>query len=168
MPFQNRICVVIVWSLVLSMPAKAQLCGPDVSHSTKRVKQKSQLETEPPQDKAVVYVLAPTYEAGYTQNKVSANRVWIGVNQYRSYFVVALPPGTHDFCSKSGGNVNHLTISVEAGKSYFLKQDTMVGSGIGRKATILSQITAEDAQVLLKKCKRMVFWEKGMPEPESN
>jgi hypothetical protein len=116
-PRKNRPpAILIVLSLALSTaPVKAQLCGPDVFHSTKRVKQKSQLETEPPQDKAVVYVLAPTYEAGYTQNKVSADRVWIGVNQYRSYFVVALPPETHDVCSKSGGNVTHLTISVEAG-----------------------------------------------------
>jgi hypothetical protein len=69
-PRKNRPpAILIVLSLALSTaPVKAQLCGPDVSHSTKRVKQKSQLETEPPQDKAVVYVLAPTYEAGYTQN----------------------------------------------------------------------------------------------------
>jgi hypothetical protein len=71
--------------LFAAAPARAQLCGPDVSHSTKRVKDKSSLETDPPKDKAVVYVLAPTYEAGYTQNKVSADRVWIGVNQYHSY-----------------------------------------------------------------------------------
>jgi hypothetical protein len=78
---------------------------------------------------------------------------------------VALGPGTHDFCSKSGNNANHLKLDLEAGKAYFVKQDTIVGMGIGRKATTLSQITVEDANVLLKKCNRMVFWQNGTPEP---
>ncbi len=145
---------------LLNGPAHPQVCGPDVKHSTKRVEGKSALEMNPPADKALVYVLAPTWEGGSVQNKVSADRIWIGVNQYKSYFVVALEPGTHDFCTKSGQNANHLKLDLEAGKSYFLKQDTLVGMGIGVKATTLSEITAEDAAVLLKKCKRMEFAEK--------
>jgi hypothetical protein len=77
-------CILIVGLLVLSTaPVKAQLCGPDVAHSTKRVKQKSQLETEPPQDKAVVYVLAPTYEAGYTQQGLIQNRTEAAATRLR-------------------------------------------------------------------------------------
>jgi len=143
-----------------ALRAHGQLCGPDVNHSTRRVEGKSPIETAPPAGKALVYVLAPTYEGGSIQNKVSADRVWIGVNQYKSYFVVALEPGAHDFCTKTGQNANHLKLDLEAGRSYFLKQDTLMGNGIGRKATSLSEISAEDAAFLLKKCKRMEFFEK--------
>jgi len=145
--------------------AHAQLCGPDVQHSTKRMKVKADIELSPPAEKALVYVLAPTYEGGTIQNKVSADRMWIGINQYHSYFIVALDPGPHDFCTKSGKNANHLVLDLVAGKTYYLKQDLLYGMGLGRKATMLSQVTAEDAAVLLKKCTRIIFWEKGKPEP---
>src|SRR5579859_5394893 len=64
----------------LAIGASAQICGPDVKHSTKLAEGKSPLETSPPPDKAVVYVLAPTEEAGSKQMKISADRSWVGVN----------------------------------------------------------------------------------------
>ncbi|HXM32268.1 MAG TPA: DUF2846 domain-containing protein [Chthoniobacterales bacterium] len=152
---------IIAGLLLATAPARAQICGPDVKHSTKKVEGKSPLETNPPAGKAVVYVLAPTYEGGYLQMKVSADRVWIGVNQYKSYFVAALDPGEHDFCSKSGDNATHLKLTLEAGKSYYLRQDTVAKMGVGMPPTTLQELTAEDAAVLLKKCKRMEFAEKS-------
>jgi len=157
-----KITTLLLASLILAAaPARGQLCGPDVKHSTKKVEGKSPLETNPPGGKALVYVLSPTYEGGYLQMKVSADRVWIGVNQYKSYFVVALEPGAHDFCSKSGDNATHLKLTLEAGKSYYLRQDTVAKMGVGMPPTTLQELTAEDAAVLLKKCKRMEFAEKS-------
>jgi hypothetical protein len=164
-------------AMLTATVARAQLCGPDVKHSTRRVEGKSALEANPPSDKALLLVLAPTYESGsiqmklsatltsarvnqYKQMKLSADRVWVGVNQYKSYFVAALEPGEYDFCSKSGDNVFHLTMTLEAGQKYFLTQSVVVGNGFGRKGNRLDEITAEDAAVLLKKCKRMEFYEK--------
>lgn len=151
---------IIAILLFAAGPARCQLCGPDVKHSTKRANGKSPLETNPPTDKALVYVLAPTYEGGYLQMKLSADRVWIGVNQYKSYFVSTLEPGEHDFCSKSGDNATHLKLTLEAGKSYFLRQDSVAKLGIGKPPTSLHELSAEDAAVLLKKCKRIEFFEK--------
>jgi len=142
--------------------AGGQICGPDVKHSTKRVDGKSPLETSPPSDKAVIYVLAPTYEVGNRQMKLSADRQWIGVNEHHSYFVAALEPGEHEFCFKSGSGrvselVARLKLTTEAGKSYFLLQHTSVGF---QAFSSLEQVSPEDAAILLKKCKRMEFFEK--------
>lgn len=143
--------------------AQPQICGPDVKHSTKRVEGKSPLETNPPADKALVYVLAPLRHGGSpSQTKLSADRVWIGVNQYNTYFVAALEPGAHDFCSMSGPNMAHLKLTLEAGKSYFLIQHVAIGwnSWKYHGPTTLQEVAAEDAAALCKKCKRMEFFEK--------
>ena len=153
----HRLLVFVALMLSVATYTGAQLCGPDVKLSTKRVKGKSPLETNPPADKALVYVLAPTYEGGYLQMKMSADRSWIGVNQYKSYFVAALSPGVHDFCSKMGDNATHLKLTLEAGKSYFLRQDAVAKSGMGKPPTTLLELSQEDAAFLLKKCKRLEF-----------
>lgn len=140
----------ILLLLASAIPAKAQLCGPDVKHSTKGANGKSPLETSPPAGKALVYVLSPHYGVGRMQMKVSADRVWIGVNQAHRYFVAALDPGTHYFCAEYSKNATHLKLAVEAGKSYFLLCDP----------DVLQELMAEEAAVLLVKCKRMEFFEK--------
>jgi hypothetical protein len=149
----------------IAVPVRCQICGPDVEHSTKKLNSRPEL-TAPP-GKALLVVMAPTYEGGYFQMKLSSDRNWIGVNQYKSYFVATLEPGTHDLCSKSGDNVTHLQLTMEAGKSYFLRQDTVAKMGIGKPPTALMQLTAEDATVLLKKCRQIIFWEKGKSEPKN-
>lgn len=143
--------------------AQAQICGPDVKHSVKTVKGKSPLEASPPADKALVYVLAPRNAGSISQTKVSADRVWIGVNQLDTYFVAALDPGTHDFCSKSGPNVAHVKLTLEAGKSYFLGQHVVIGWNSWKMhgPTTLQELTAEDAAVLCKECKRTEFFSKN-------
>jgi hypothetical protein len=156
--------MIAAFACLWAVTASAQICGPDVKHSTKRVESRSPLEMNPPSDKAVVYVLAPTYEAGSVQLKLSSDRVWIGVNQHHSYFVAALEPGEHELCSKSGsgrvsGYVARLTLKVEAGKTYYVLQHTTVQPfAVG--SSDLTTVSAEDAAILLKKCKRMEFSEK--------
>jgi hypothetical protein len=155
-----KIAALWLGSLCLVAPMHAQICGPDVKHSAKTVKGKSSLEVNPPADKALVWVLAP--RASTSQTKVSADRVWIGVNQVRTYFVVALNAGTHDFCSKSGPNVAHLKLTLEAGKSYFLEQRVAIGWNSWKMhgPTMLQEVTAQDAATLCKKCRRTEFAEK--------
>jgi hypothetical protein len=146
----------------LASGARAQICGPDVKHSTARAEGKSPLETASPSDKAVVYVLAPTNEAGDKQMKISADRSWIGINRHHTYFVAALEPGTHELCSRIGSGrvsdlVARLKLTVEAGKSYFILQHATV-SPFSISST-LTEISGQDAAILLKKCKRIEFAE---------
>jgi hypothetical protein len=140
----------------------ASLCGPAVHHSTKRVKTRSELEATPPADKALVYVVRPTIAGGFVQTKLSMDRKWVGVNQRNTYFVIAVDPGTHDFCSESE-NGSRLTLTIQAGKIYYLQQHIRMGTFKAQNE--LSQINEEEGQAALGKCDRMVSWEKGQPEP---
>jgi hypothetical protein len=153
---------------VLSPDADAQtasLCGPAVHHSTKRLKMHSVLEAAPPSDKALVYVVRPTNYGGFVQTKLSMDGKWVGVNQRDTYFVVAVEPGSHNFCSESE-NGSRLTMTTEAGKTYYLQQH--IRPGTFKAHNELSQITEEEGKVAVAKCERMVFWEKGQPEPKQN
>jgi hypothetical protein len=150
--------------LLLSLDADAQtasLCGPAVHHSTKRLKQmRSVLEAAPPSDKALVYVVRPTRMGGFVQTKLSIDGKWVGINQRDTYFVIAVEPGSHNLCSESE-NGSRLTLSIEAGKTYYLQQH--MRGGTFKATNELSQITEEEGKVALAKCERMVFWEKGQP-----
>jgi hypothetical protein len=158
----KRTLIAILLVATFGTVARAQLCGPDVKHSAWRVESQSPLEANPPAGKALVYVLSPRQGGGMSQVKVSADRVWIGVNEMDTYFVAALDPGTHDFCSKSGPNVAHLKLTLEAGKSYYLEQHVVIGWNSWKMhgRTTLQEITEEDTAGICKKCKRMEFSEK--------
>jgi hypothetical protein len=136
---------------------KASACGPAVHHSTKRVRDPSPLEMNPPKDEALVYVVRPTVFGSWDQSKLSIDRQWIGVNQYKTYFVVAIAPGTHDLCSQME-NASRLTVTLEAGKTYYFQQH--IYAGAWKAQNELSQLTEAEGQYALKKCQRMIFWEK--------
>jgi hypothetical protein len=142
---------------------KMTLCGPDVHHSTKRVKQRAKIEmAAPPSDKAMVYVVRPTrYGAGY-QTKLSMDGNWVGVNKGDSYFVFLADPGRHEFCSQAE-NASRLTLNLEAGKIYYLQQH--VRTGMWKAQNELSQLDDSAGRLALGKCQRMIFWEKGKPRP---
>ena len=136
---------------------KASACGPVVHHSTKRVAGASPLEANPPSDEALVYVVRPTVFGSWDQSKLSIDRKWVGVNQYKTYFVVAVAPGAHDLCSQIE-NASRLTVTLEAGKTYYFQQH--IYAGAWRAQNELSQLTEAEGRAALKKCKRMIFWEK--------
>jgi hypothetical protein len=149
-----------------AMPANAQKaspCGPAIKHSTRRVDYPSPLEARPPQDRALIYVVRPAY--GHDQTKLSVDREWVGVNQSRSYFLVALAPGEHALCSQAE-NASRLTVQLEAGRIYYFQQHVI--PGIWRIQTELSQISEAEGKAALAKCKRMIFWEKGSKPPSSH
>jgi hypothetical protein len=140
-------------------------CGPAVHHSIKKVKDKDPAELAAlPADKAMVYVLRPTHYGGAIQTKLSMDGNWVGVNEANSYFVFLADPGQHDFCSQSE-NASRLTVKVEAGKTYYLQQH--IRMGFFKAQNELTQLDDHAAHEALDKCKRMIFWEKGKPEPAS-
>jgi hypothetical protein len=145
------------------MPVWAQLCGPDVSHSTKSLHQKSPLETNSRSDKAIVYVILQRGDR--YQHKVSLNRRWVGINKGLgdSYFVFAIEAGAYDLCAKAAV-ASHLKVNLEAGKTYYFQQ-VLIIAGLVKDQYQLSEISEEDARTILPKCHRTIFWEKGAPEP---
>ena len=103
-------------------------CGPkdrEVKYSADT--DKNQHPTpDPPSDLALVYVLRPTMMGQRIQTALAVDGDWKGVNRGDTYFFFTLPPGDHSVCSKAE-NRSILTISVEAGKAYFLQQHIEMG-----------------------------------------
>jgi hypothetical protein len=167
----TRLLATICFAIFTPLSAYAQICGPNIAHSTRHVDGKSGIEMNPPLDKALIYVLQPGAGDG-KQHKVSMDRVWVGINQHRwtatAYFVFPTEPGTRDFCAE-GDVPSHLTIDLEAGKTYYIQ---MVENEVGVTWThvmsqwTLSRISEADAIALLKKRVRVIFWPKGAPAPK--
>lgn len=154
-------------ALALTGPAasaqKMSDCGLAVHHSTKKVKDKDPIELAPlPAGKAMVYVVRPTHFGAAIQTKLSMDGNWMGVNMANSYFVFLADPGEHKFCSQSE-NASRLSLTLETGKTYFLQQH--LSSGFFKAENELTQLDDSRGQEALDKCKRMIFWEKGKPQP---
>lgn len=139
--------------LAVVAPARAQNCGPKARQGITRPGTKSALETNPPTDSALVYVML---QSGlfFTQSKVSVDRQWIGINEYKTYFVVAIAPGAHEFCSELKNHADYLLLTLEAGHTYYLRLPD-----IERQA--LTEVAPEDGPALLRKCSRTEFFEKA-------
>ncbi|MFZ0211258.1 MAG: DUF2846 domain-containing protein [Candidatus Acidiferrales bacterium] len=158
---------ILLIAFALTVPAasaqKMSGCGLAVHHSTKKVKDKDPIELAPlPAGKAMVYVVRPTHFGAAIQTKLSMDGNWMGVNMADSYFVFLADPGEHKFCSQSE-NSSRLTLTLEAGKTYFLQQH--ISSGFLKAENELTQLDDNRGHEALDKCKRMIFWEKGKPEP---
>jgi hypothetical protein len=58
----------------------------------------------------------------------------------------------------------HLKVNLEAGKTYYFQQ-VFITANLVKDQYQLSEISEQDARIILPKCHRTVFWEKGAPEP---
>jgi hypothetical protein len=121
----------------------------EITHAVKVLNTPSTIESSSPTDKAVLYVLSPTYKA-YFQQKVSIGREWIGIVKAHTYFVVTINPGVNDICVRSGNNAEHLVLNAQTGKKYFIKL-TVLEAFLGKPPSLIAEISEEDAAVWLKK-----------------
>src|SRR5262249_12858959 len=81
--------------------------------------------------------------------RLSIDGRWVGVNRNRTYFFVVLDPGEHHLCSEaSDRSVGSLT--VEAGKSYYLTQTVDVGMMMKTKHTLQVVGEQEGREALAK------------------
>jgi hypothetical protein len=104
---------------------------------------------EPPEGKAMIYVLRPTILGNKVQTKLAVDGEWKGVNRGNNYFFFPLDPGEHHVCSQSE-NHSIETITVEAGKTYYLQQHIHMGMVKARNSVeILSDV---DGRKALAKC----------------
>ena len=95
-----------------------------------------------PADAAIVYVLRPTMIGQKIQTTLAVDADWKGVNRGNNYFFFTLPPGEHAFCSKAE-NRSVMSLTVEAGKTYYLQQH--IEMGFVKARTSLDQMTEAEA-----------------------
>jgi hypothetical protein len=101
-------------------------CGPKGAKSTARTDKKNHPTPEPPPDMGLVYVVRPTMMGNKVQTKLGVGGRWLGVNRGNNYFYITLPPGEHYVCSQAE-NRHVITLTVEAGKTYYLQQRITMG-----------------------------------------
>lgn len=136
---------------------KLKACGTkDVNY--KAITDKKQHPTpEAPEDKALIYVLRPTFIGMKIHSKLAVDGEWKGVNRGKTYFFFTVEPGERYFCSESE-NQDYLKLTVEAGKTYYLQQK--VEMGLWKARTNLVVMTEEKGKEKLKDVHLSVFEEK--------
>lgn len=110
-----------------------------------------------PADKALIYVVRTTILGMKIHSKLAVDGEWKGVNRGKTYFFFTVEPGERYFCSESE-NQDFLKLNVEAGKTYYLKQEVKFGTWKAR--TNLVQLSEEEGKKSLEKVNLSVFEEK--------
>jgi uncharacterized protein DUF2846 len=104
---------------------------------------------EPPEGKAMVFVIRPTRQGGKIQTKVAVDGEWKGANRGNNYLHFAVDPGQRFVCSKAE-NKSVLAFKAEAGKTYYLQQKIKMGLMKARNQVVL--LTEEEGRKGLAKC----------------
>jgi len=76
--------------------------------------------------KAIVYLLRPSGFGTLVKMNLECDSVHIGSTKAFKYVYSILEPGTHTFLSKAE-NKKSLTITLESGKIYYIKQEVKMG-----------------------------------------
>gem|GEM_PF-1283579 len=104
----------------------------------------------PAEGKALVYVLRPTGFGALIRMNLECDSVHIGSTKAENYVYAMLDPGTHTLVSKAE-NHSSLEVTLEAGKTYYVKQQVKMGFAFAE--TGLKLVDEQEGQKYLKKCK---------------
>jgi len=108
-------------------------CGPSHVHLVHHTEEGQQTLPEPPPDKGLIYVIRTRNLAGSAQQaNFAMDGKWVGVNRRGNYFYLEADPGPHYFCLKFRGFAppGLLSLVIEKGKIYYLRQNVTLGGGI--------------------------------------
>ncbi len=120
-----------------------------------------------PPDKALVYILRPSWYEFTVHTWAFVDERFVGVTKGKNYTFALVDPGEHVFWAKAE-NVSALRMTVEGGKTYFLKQ--RIFPGVMRARMKLTVIDEANAQRALEKCEYVTptekanTWGQGMSE----
>lgn len=109
---------------------------------------------EQPADKALIYIVRTAMIGYKIHSKLAVDGKWMGVNRGGTHFYFTLEPGEHFFCSESE-NQDYLPLTVEAGKTYYLKQQ--VEMGMFKARTNLVVLNEEEGKKAVTKTNLSVF-----------
>lgn len=133
-------------------------CGPPGVKFSHRTEKGPQTLPEQPLEKGLVYVVrSNNYAGSAVQAKLAMDGRWVGVNRQANYFYFQVDPGPHYFCLKVGygpGTVGLLSLVIEKGKTYYLRQNVSMGG------TDLDLLTEEKGKEYVAKYHRSLFEEK--------
>lgn len=132
-------------------------CGTSDVHFSHHTRKEAEALPGQPPDRGLVYVIRPASNAlGLAEGaKLAVNGKWVGVNRRGNYFYMELDPGPHYFCAEVSWWRGLLSLEIEKGKTYYLKQEITL-TGID-----LELIDKEKGQKYLAKCHRSIFEEKA-------
>ena len=133
---------------------RAKACGAEYVKYKASTDKKQHPTPEAPADKALIYVMRTTILGFAIHSKLAVDGKWVGVNRGKTYFFFTLDPGEHYFCSEAE-NQDYLALTVEAGKTYYLKQ--RVEPGVWKARTDLAIIDEEKAKKELPDINLSVF-----------
>lgn len=158
--------IFIFTALVCAGPAFAQkddaakkelrlkACGTETVDYDEHTDKTQHPTPDAPPDKAMIYVMR-TSMLGYKINsKLAVDGKWMGMNRGKTYFFFTLEPGEHFFCSEAE-NQDYLALTVEAGKTYYLKQG--VEPGMWKARTDLRVMPDKEGKEKLKDLNLSVF-----------
>ena len=104
---------------------------------------------EPGADTALVYVIRPSTMGAAVKTWSFFDEELIGVTRGRGYTFAHVPPGERLIWSKAE-NTFALSVDVEAGKTYYFKQQIL--PGLGKARVKLVPINESVAAKMLRKC----------------
>ncbi|MGB7207222.1 MAG: DUF2846 domain-containing protein [Pyrinomonadaceae bacterium] len=133
---------------------RLKACGTESVNYKPTTDKKQHPIPDAPADKAMIYVMRTTILGYKIHSKLAVDGKWMGVNRGKTYFFFTLDPGEHFFCSEAE-NQDYLALTVEAGKTYYLKQ--RVEPGIWKARTDLAVIDEEKAKKELADVHLSVF-----------
>ena len=133
-------------------------CDPKKTKHKARTDKKQHPTPEPPAGQALVYVVRPTRMGQKIQTKLAVDGKFVGGNRGNNYFYFTLDPGEHYFCSQAE-NRSLLTLTVEAGQTYYLQQK--IKMGLWKARNKLVELTEEKGKKALAKTHLSIFEEKN-------
>jgi len=137
---------------------RLKACGTEKVNYSANTDKQNHPTPDAPADKAMIYVLRPTMIGFKINSKLAVDGEWKGVNRGKTYFYFTVEPGERNFCSESE-NQDYLSMTVEAGKTYFLQQK--VEMGMWKARTNLVTMTDAEGRKKLADVNLSVFEKKA-------
>lgn len=130
-------------------------CGPKGVHFSHHTDKGPQTLPEQPPDKGLIYIIRTKgVEGAMVQAKQGMDGKWVGVNRPGNYFYFEVDPGPHYFCVKAALDTALLSLVIEKGKTYYLRQNLTMGG------TDLDLLDEEKGKQYVAKYHRSIFEEK--------
>ena len=140
-----RSCVIVAVCVVLAAPLLAA-AGDEEDYA---VREAAVVRPEILPDKASVYVVRPAKMGMAIRMWAFANDTVLGLTKGDTYAHAYLDPGVYTFWSRAE-NVSAIVETVEAGRTYYLKQSVKMG---GFKARVkIEFLPDEEGELVLGKC----------------